>query len=716
MREVIYLPPDAKSPPLRALTCFEDPKYIHNTAFLPSSQPAAAYNSAVADAEGGHPTDSSTLRFELVRHRLAFDVRGGVLESIQHRGWHVRCSDRDADMARGAAAMPPGLCDFLVLHPDSPVATLLVLIPDGTIETSGDRSEVNIEQSDAPEAQCGHHVYSVHPRTGMLSCATIEARLFLAALYAACGCAVAVPGTGRTGGEMALELVRQSAVNRPLSVAEARNLETVAQFAGHTPALRIAVAHLAEQAAAVAFLHTDADAAGEPPAAFAARMAVNPEEGAVYEQAQRAAPPPFGNCRAALTRTERRLQFACASAFQHGAHAVRLHGKNDWQGVGDDLTHSAVCALQQRSRKMGERLTPKPQERRRARVATSVTLPFGIPSDYGALGEELASGLLQSLAACAEDGADLASAAGAEPDASTLASVAADLHALADDVQLAERKLREALLQALALTPAGRAKHNLEALRSAGLVAVPAVSDLVLAAVEVGLIQACISPGHDDHLLRPASLDVPPLCMLRNTHIAGCCKLLSRLLASLLPSTTCMQALNPYLSDSAVSAVIEAAQDWQELCVLHDKLQRNALCLPGAAVGTADGEADRTLTRLAADLRNTCAQRLDRKRRPAWLAFQVRVCLWRAYRLHRMPLACLKLALSHSVMCQGVALSRHWRVPRLHVCTRRFARNEPRNWPWSCIQIQISSEDFHLIILIVMDHICLLAPAGAAPP
>ena len=509
MREVIYLPPDAKSPPLRALSCFEDPKYIHNTAFLPSSQPAAAYNSAMADAEGGHPSDSSTLRFELVRHRLAFDVRGGVLESIQHRGWHVRCSDRDADMARGAAALPPGLCDFLVLHPDSPVATLLVLIPDGTIETSGDRSEVIIEQSDAPEAQCGHHVYSVHPRTGMLSCATIEARLFLAALYAACGCAVAVPGTGRTGGEMALELVRQSAVNRPLSVAEARNLETVAQFAGHTPALRIAVAHLAEQAAAVAFLHTDADAAGEPAAAFAARMAVNPEEGAVYEQAQRAAPPPFGNCRAALTRTERRLQFACANAFQHGAHAVRLHEKVDWQGVGDDLTHSAVCALQQRSREMGERLTPKPQERRRARVATSVTLPFDIPSGYGALGEELASGLLQSLAACAEDGADLASAAGAEPDASTLASVAADLHTLADDVQLAERKLREALLQALALTPAGRSKHNLEALRGAGLVAVPAVSDLVLAAMEAGLIQACISPGHDDHFMRPASLDVP---------------------------------------------------------------------------------------------------------------------------------------------------------------------------------------------------------------
>ena len=136
--------------------------------------------------------------------------------------------------------------------------------------------------------------------------------------------------------------------------------------------------------------------------------------------------------------------------------------------------------------------------------------------------------------------------------------------------------------------------------------------------------------------------------MLRNTHVAGCCNLLSRLLASLLPSTTCMQALNPYLSDGAVSAVIEAAQDWQELCVLHDKLQRCALCLPGAAVGTADGEADRTLTRLAADLRNTCAQRLDRKQRPAWLAFQVRACFCRAYRLHRMPLACLKIALINS--------------------------------------------------------------------
>jgi hypothetical protein len=92
----------------------------------------------------------------------------------------------------------------------------------------------------------------------------------------------------------------------------------------------------------------------------------------------------------------------------------------------------------------------------------------------------------------------------------------------------------------------------------------------------------------------------------------------------LLTLPRCLQAVNPYLSPTAAAAVRAAAADWQELCVLADKLRRCQLCLPGAAVGAADGEADRTLTRLAEELSATTCSELDREKHPAWLAFQAR--------------------------------------------------------------------------------------------
>ena len=82
--------------------------------------------------------------------------------------------------------------------------------------------------------------------------------------------------------------------------------------------------------------------------------------------------------------------------------------------------------------------------------------------------------------------------------------------------------------------------------------------------------------------------------------------------------------LSPFLSTDAAAAVTSAAQDWQELCVLRDKLRRCELCLPGAQIGAADGEVDRTLRRAAEELCSSTYAELQRGVRPAWLAFQAR--------------------------------------------------------------------------------------------
>jgi hypothetical protein len=84
-----------------------------------------------------------------------------------------------------------------------------------------------------------------------------------------------------------------------------------------------------------------------------------------------------------------------------------------------------------------------------------------------------------------------------------------------------------------------------------------------------------------------------------------------------------VQKLNPYLSSQAADSVASSAQDWQELCILDDKLKRCLLCLPGASIGETNSHIDRSPSRLAEDLRNDCAHLWYREEHPEWLAFQV---------------------------------------------------------------------------------------------
>jgi hypothetical protein len=69
-----------------------------------------------------------------------------------------------------------------------------------------------------------HHSYKCHPRFGTLEVGAgpfaVEARLQLAALYAATDSEVPLKRFRQTGGEMAIELLRQSWINRPMTVAE----------------------------------------------------------------------------------------------------------------------------------------------------------------------------------------------------------------------------------------------------------------------------------------------------------------------------------------------------------------------------------------------------------------------------------------------------------------------------------------------------------------
>lgn len=82
-----------------------------------------------------------------------------------------------------------------------------------------------------------------------------------------------------------------------------------------------------------------------------------------------------------------------------------------------------------------------------------------------------------------------------------------------------------------------------------------------------------------------------------------------------------MQRLNPLLTAREAAHVAAAAQEWQRLCVLEDKLRRCLLCVPGARLGASDARLERSVSRLVQDLLNERTWREEDH--PAWLAFEV---------------------------------------------------------------------------------------------
>jgi hypothetical protein len=277
LHTLCYVPRDEQSGPLDVLAAFEQPAFIH-TVLVPA-----------CDATGAQ---GSRLRYELVRHRLTFELRDGKLESVARRGWHVRCST--ADGPRGHIALPPGLRTFLALYPDSAFADVQILVPAGEVVTSAEHSAVHINSSTMASATRAHYAYSVHPRTGHLCAATVQSRLFLAALYAATGSALPDPMLQRTGGQMAHLLLNQSAVNRPLHAAEAAALQAVVKLGHHTPSLRLACKLVAEQSESVRFLYPSA-----PPDPL--RVELPMHEQTLYLQVLQRTPAPFRNPRRALS-------------------------------------------------------------------------------------------------------------------------------------------------------------------------------------------------------------------------------------------------------------------------------------------------------------------------------------------------------------------------------------------------------------------------------
>eukprot|EP00878_Enallax_costatus_P005957 GHUV01006249.1.p1 GENE.GHUV01006249.1~~GHUV01006249.1.p1 ORF type:complete len:2036 (+),score=737.34 GHUV01006249.1:1069-7176(+) len=307
---------------LRILGKFEDAAYIHVYA---SDKALSAPSAGSAEAQGAHVAARSVstnlvtvpeLLFELPRFGLEFELRGGCLLSKAHSGYCLSkyqqlvgqvpprdsagpvCAPAGAEMegnsgstsSSGGSSISsavhytlPGFRQYLVLEPvqegssDAPrpadgYGSKMVLVPAGQVVQTGSSSSGGIPWAGTASVAAPKHAsatllvhkYAVHPRFGHLRASDVLPRLQLAALYAATSSLMPEPGSMMTGAQTAVQLIRQSWVNRPLSPEEVQHLETAAACAGHlAPALRLLVVELQGSASQLQHLYDLAGAGGE---------------------------------------------------------------------------------------------------------------------------------------------------------------------------------------------------------------------------------------------------------------------------------------------------------------------------------------------------------------------------------------------------------------------------------------------------------------------
>ncbi|GIL75394.1 hypothetical protein Vretifemale_5196 [Volvox reticuliferus] len=245
------------------LTKFEDARFIH------------AFTSH---------TDPGLLRLELPRFSLEFELRSdGEVRSRDYSGYRLHHRQLlVSELSSGVVCYTlPEFRRYLVLEriPGTGAvqgnrrADVLVLVPAGSVVAAGQLPDVQV--SDISDASLEAHCYEVHGRFRHLCASSIPARLQLAALYAATGTLLPEPLSHCTGGQTAMELLRQCWSDRPLSAEALCHLRSVDQLGGHlTPGLRLLARELEASAGQLRLLHEVTQGPG--PAPIDAVTAQNP--------------------------------------------------------------------------------------------------------------------------------------------------------------------------------------------------------------------------------------------------------------------------------------------------------------------------------------------------------------------------------------------------------------------------------------------------------
>ena len=228
--------------------CFRVPDYQAGLSWLESSACVDGFDQLVLPADSKvmqvlskfetepglvhalYAADSSLI-FELPRYDLAFELHDDCTRSLcskNFRGFSLAVEQQLSDAMHDFS-------QYLILTSSS---QSLLIMPAGQVKRGGC---VYIDGPSECHRERRFHAFDLHPRfltiEARVGATAIEARLQLAALYAATGTELPEARSQHTGGELALELLRQSWSGGPMNQFEQLQLDSISAFGQLTPAL-----------------------------------------------------------------------------------------------------------------------------------------------------------------------------------------------------------------------------------------------------------------------------------------------------------------------------------------------------------------------------------------------------------------------------------------------------------------------------------------------
>ena len=500
-------------PVIDLLSRIEDPQLIRiltspqHHSHTRSSTSAAAAHVTLCDT-------SESIFYYLPRFNLRFELRAGSdqLRSCDFSGY---CVATKATLKRALGAVGPHMQQLAPLPLPLLFNHFIVLIADEASNTSGtmplkvvipDAKSHLVEGfgvKNVREANVHHHVFDFHPYIGNLETPVVQSRLYLAALHAQRSCAVPLAGLRMTGGEHALQLLRQTWVNRPLADAESAMLNALTAAAAHTPALRLLCGSAHAYSVSLRFLYRD------PPKQLPLdheqwleeNMPSEESAQAAYRQeVQRSGALSVRSTRRALSEQDAREVMtnhvnACTRKWGQ-YHAVTppdvqwndLQGVGSWQRCAPFCKDAFVCGAKHGNLQLMEALTEAcltqdechPDEHALIEQLTTDVRSLGSSQHE----QEMAEQCQHSLEACK------ASAGAPQLQWNRVQEVGALLEQSQGELKSRVDSLAVFLLDALAFCP--RRNRNGSALRVyqvAGMATQPALADLILVTTQEGLLQ-----------------------------------------------------------------------------------------------------------------------------------------------------------------------------------------------------------------------------------
>jgi len=185
------------------------------------------------------------IKVSFPRYQRDFEIRDNKLYSVDYSDYYLAsCQQFDDCFYR--------FNQYLILEQDHGIG-LKIIIP--VCEINMEKGNPCLMISDKYDEKLEEYAYDIHSRLKIFKASSIASRLHLAAIFSSINTKLPEKRYGMTGEEVAIELIRQSWINRPLKKEENNSLNQIVKVSSYSCTILLLCKELRFSSSQCNFLH-----------------------------------------------------------------------------------------------------------------------------------------------------------------------------------------------------------------------------------------------------------------------------------------------------------------------------------------------------------------------------------------------------------------------------------------------------------------------------